>query len=127
MPSRIDRFAGAYGAAGFFCNVVNGQIVTDPAAGSGTPSQSNLRLTPRGSVFAGDWLTQTNLTMAFTLPAELYKATLRVDVFNLFAEKARIDFQENGTQNNGNPRGDYRYPSSYQAPRSIRLQLGFDF
>lgn len=127
VPSRIDRFAGAYGAAGFFCNVVNGQIVTDPAAGSGTPSQSNLRLTPRGSVFAGDWLTQTNLTMAFTLPAELYKATVRVDVFNLFAEKSRIDFQENGTQNNGNPRGDYRYPSNYQAPRSIRLQLGFDF
>jgi hypothetical protein len=65
--------------------------------------------------------------MAFTLPAELYKATLRVDVFNVFAEKARIKFQENGTQGNGNPRGDYRYPVSYQAPRFIRMQLGFDF
>jgi len=127
VPTRIDAFAGQYGAAGFFCNVVNGQIVTDPTAGTGTPAQSNLQPTRRGTIFQSDWQTQTNLSFAFKIPTDYFAGTFRVDIFNVFAETAKTDFTEFGTQASGNPSGDYRYVSGYQAPRSIRLQLGFDF
>jgi hypothetical protein len=124
VPAAVDPFARQYGAAGYYCNVINGAIVTNPA----TPvSQSNLQLTPRGSVFQSDWQSYTNLSFAFKLPTEMFSGTFRVDVFNLFAEKAKIDFEERGTQAGGNPRGDYGYVNTYQAPRQIRLQLGFDF
>jgi hypothetical protein len=127
VPNRVDSFAGQYGAAGFFCNVVNGQIVTDPTAGTGTPAQSNLQPTRRGTVFTSDWQTQTNVTMLFKVPVDAFDATFRLDVFNLFAEKARIDFTELGTQVSGAPRGDYRYVNTYQTPRYVRLQLGVNF
>ncbi|WP_298089732.1 TonB-dependent receptor [uncultured Sphingomonas sp.] len=127
VPNRVDSFAGQYGAAGYFCNVVNGQIVTDPTAGTGTPAQSTLQPVRRGTVFTSDWQTQTNVTFQFRVPVDTFDATFRVDVFNLFAEKARIDFNEFGTQGSGAPRGDYRYVTQYQAPRYIRLQLGMNF
>ena len=124
VPTAIDSFAGQYGAAGYYCNVINGQIVTNPA----TPvTQANLQLIRRGTAFESDWNSNTNISMAFKLPADLFSATFRVDVFNIFAEKAKIDLQEIGTQAAGTPRGDYRYPTLYQTPRYVRFQLGFDF
>ncbi|KQR82174.1 TonB-dependent receptor [Sphingomonas sp. Leaf343] len=127
VPSRVDVFAGGYGAAGAYCNVVNGQIISDPTAGTGTPAQSNLQLVRRGTAFKSDWVTQTNISLVFRVPADTFSGTLRLDVFNLFKESAETDFNETGTQANGNPRGDYGYVSQYQQPRYIRLQLGFDF
>ncbi|HEX8553234.1 MAG TPA: carboxypeptidase regulatory-like domain-containing protein [Sphingomonas sp.] len=124
VPDRVDPFARQYGAAGYFCNVANGSIITNPA----TPvTQANLQQVRRGTSFQGDWQSFTNLSLAFKLPTDLFSGTFRVDVFNLFAEQAKIDFEERGTQNGGNPRGDYGFVNTYQAPRSIRLQLGFDF
>ena len=78
-------------------------------------------------MFQSDWQSYTNLSFAFKLPTDVVSGTFRVDVFNLFAEKAKIDFEERGTQAGGNPRGDYGYVNTYQAPRSIRLQFGIDF
>jgi hypothetical protein len=127
VPNRVDSFAGQYGAAGFFCNVVNGQIVTDPTAGTGNPAQSTLQPTQRGTIFKSNWQTQSNISLAFDIPTDAFDGTLRIDVFNLFAEKAAIDFNEFGTQGNGNPRGDYRYVSTYQVPRSVRIQFGVNF
>jgi hypothetical protein len=83
---------------------------------------------PRGSQFKSDWNTFTNLSLAFKLPVvERFNATFRVDVFNLFNQKNALDFEERGTQTNGNPRGDYGRPLLYQTPRYFRFQLGFDF
>ncbi|WP_428969541.1 carboxypeptidase regulatory-like domain-containing protein [Sphingomonas sp. Xoc002] len=127
VPDRVDQYAGRYGAAGFFCNVVNGQIVTNPTAGTGTPAQSTLQPVRRGTMFTSDWLTQTNVTFQFKVPVDTYDAFFRFDIFNLFGEKARVDFNEYGTQGNGAPRGDYGYPTQYQSPRFIRLQFGVNF
>lgn len=125
VPLEIDPFAGAYGAAGFYCNVDGeGNIVTDPT----TPVGSYTReLTPRGSVTESDWLTFTNLSAAVKLPSDLFSATLRMDVFNIFNEKAVLDIRELGTLNNGNPRNDFGMPLGYQTPRYFRFQLAFDF
>ena len=124
VPTRVDEFANQYGAAGYFCNVIDGAIVTNPAT---AVNQGTLQEVRRGTAFKSDWQSYTNLSVSFKLPTELFSGTLRFDVFNLFAEKAKTDFEERGTQAGGNPRGDYRYVSSYQAPRAIRLQFGFDF
>jgi hypothetical protein len=51
----------------------------------------------------------------------------RVDVFNLFNSKAKIDFEERGTLTAGNPRADYGQPLIYQTPRYFRFQVGVEF
>ena len=84
-------------------------------------------MTPRGSVFESDWQTQTNLSLVFKLPTDAFQGDLRVDVFNVFNEKAELDYEERGTLGNGRPRNTYGEVSRYQGPRSIRLQLGLRF
>ena len=125
VPNRVDVFAAQYGAAGYFCNLdASGAIITNPAT---TVTQANLQPVRRGTGFKSDWTSFTNLSLAFKIPTDLFAATARLDVFNIFAEKAKIDFEERGTQAGGNPRGDYGYVNAYQAPRSARIQLQFDF
>ncbi len=126
VPDSVESFAGVYGAAGFYCNVnTDGSIRTTPfAAGEAVPER---QLTPRGSVIKSDWQTTTNITAAIKVPSDLFSGTFRIDVFNVFNEKAVLDVRELGTQANGAPRVDFGTPVSYQAPRYIRFQLGFDF
>lgn len=135
VPRVVDIFAGQYGAAGYFCNVVNGQVVTNPGFATindlptraGGPRQTTLLETRRGTIFKSDWQSLFNVSAAFTIPSDAFKGTLRVDVFNVLNSHAVTDRQENGTQGNGLPRSDYRYPSAYQTPRYVRLQFGVDF
>ncbi|MDQ3140401.1 MAG: TonB-dependent receptor, partial [Pseudomonadota bacterium] len=136
VPRTRDIFAGAYGAAGFYCNLdADGNVITDPTfvtindqpTRPGGPRPSTLQLTPRGGQFKGDFQTNTNLSAAFKLPSEILASTFRVDVFNVFNEDTAVDFEERGTQTNGTPRGDYRAPISFQQPRYFRFQLDFQF
>lgn len=136
VPRIRDIFAGAYGAAGFYCNLdANGKVITDPSfpARNDNPATvanpvTTLSIAPRGSQLKSDWNTFTNVSAVFKLPTpEQFRATFRVDVFNLFNEKNVLDRNELGTQNNGNPRGDYGFPTVYQQPRYFRFQLGFEF
>lgn len=125
VPSDIDPYAGAYGAAGFYCNVdSNGDIVTDSSVDATTYERE---LTPRGSRLESDWESFVNVSSIFKMPDELLNATFRVDVFNLLNSKAITDRRELGTLGSGAPRGDYGTPLYYQTPRSIRFQLGIDF
>lgn len=126
IPAAVDFFAQFYGAAGFYCNVdSSGDIITDERTGVNTNTAG--ALTPRGSVFESDWLTQTNLSFVFRLPTDAFVGDLRVDVFNLFNEDAALDFDETGTLGNGRPDFNYRQPTSFQAPRSVRLQMAIRF
>lgn len=130
VPVRRDPFAGAYGAAGFYCNVdAQGNVITDPAfAGfQNNAAGTSLSITPRGSVLKSDWQTVTNISAAIKVPVDDFAATFRVDVFNIFNESAVTDLRELGTQTNGRPRGDYGSPLAYQSPRYFRFQLSFDF
>lgn len=124
VPASRDFFAGLYGAAGFYCNVRGGEVISDPAI---PVTQADLTLTPRGSRFESDWQAVTNLSMAFQVPVNQVKAVFRIDVFNVLNSQAKIDFEERGTLGNGRPRPDYGQPLVYQTPRSIRFQLGVDF
>ncbi|MGC1271218.1 MAG: TonB-dependent receptor, partial [Croceibacterium sp.] len=130
VPASVDAFAGAYGAAGFFCNVKDGKIVTDPTGftvlnpATGT---TTLQSTPRGSVFQSDWQTELNLSAVFKIPTEKYDASLRFDVFNVFNSQAALDFEERGTLNNGTPRREFGLPTGFQTPRFVRLQFQIGF
>jgi Carboxypeptidase regulatory-like domain len=130
VPVQRDAFAGAYGAAGFYCNLdSSGNVITDPAyAGfSNTASGTSLQITPRGSQLESDWNIFTNLSATFKVPTKAFDANFRVDVFNVFNQKGVTDLREVGTQANGRPRGDYGTPLGYQSPRSFRFQLWFGF
>ena len=99
----VDPFAAAYGAASWYCQGVR---------------------TPRGTQFTSDWLTQLDMSFRYTLPTQLAKnAVLRADIFNLFDQQAKTDFDEFGDLNSGAVNPNYRKPLSYQQPRSIRLGL----
>lgn len=127
IPRSIDPFGQFYGAAGFYCNVdANGDVITDERVPVNVNSPV-ATLTPRGSVFESDWQTQTNLSFVFKLPTEAFQGDFRVDLFNIFNQDAALDFEERGTLNNGRPNLRYRQVSRYQAPRSVRLQLGLRF
>ncbi|MCX7284427.1 MAG: carboxypeptidase regulatory-like domain-containing protein [Novosphingobium sp.] len=129
VPRVRDPFAGAYGAAGFYCNLDDsGNVITDPSKPAvNTTSATTLKLSPRGSQLESDWNIFTNLSAVFTLPTDAVDATFRVDVFNVFNRQGVLDLRELGTQANGNPRGDYGSPLAYQQPRYFRFQFGVNF
>jgi hypothetical protein len=136
VPRTVDAFAGAYGAAGFYCNTdAQGNVITDPtfafindsATRVGGQRPSTLKLTPRGSLLQSDWNIVNNFSAVFDLPNDLLGASFRVDVFNAFNRQGKLELNELGTQDSGSPRGDYGAVTTYQSPRFVRFQLAFDF
>ncbi|MXP26415.1 TonB-dependent receptor plug domain-containing protein [Altererythrobacter indicus] len=125
IPSTIDPYAGAYGAAAWYCNVDgNGDIISDPSV---TVPANSTTLTPRGSQFDSDWLTEVSLSAVFKLPVEDFDSSFRVDVFNIFNSKAKLDFEERGTLSNFQPRSSYGVATGYQTPRYVRFQFQMGF
>ena len=95
-----------YGAAAWYCNGVQ---------------------TARGTQFKTDWTKKIDVSFRYTvpytrLPGEL---VLRADVFNVFNFKSVTEAYEYGETDSGEVDTDYGKPTSYQAPRSVRL--GFDW
>ncbi|HEX8414333.1 MAG TPA: TonB-dependent receptor, partial [Sphingomicrobium sp.] len=130
VPVRRDSFAGAYGAAGFYCNVDgSGNVIVDPQfpGFSNTLAGTSLTLTPRGSILKSNWNTFLNLSAVIRVPTDAFDASFRVDAFNVFNQQSVLDLEERGTQVNGAPRGDYGSARAYQAPRFVRFQLAFGF
>ena len=125
-----DDFAYQYANASWFCDL----------DGNGT-----LEPSPRGSQFESDWLKNLDLTFAFnlsevfTIPGD--SLVLRADVFNVFGFEAETDYNEYGTLGDITGTGfigvdpnlpstlnpNYGRPTSYQAPRSVRLSLAYRF
>ena len=121
VDASIDPYVFRYGAAGNYCPLLEDGTLdpdVDPA---------DFVVVPRGSAFKSDWQTATNISLAFQVPTDALDAQLRFDVFNVFNEKAEIDFNELGTDDQGGVNGDYRKPLTYQTPRYVRVQLGLRF
>ncbi|MEL0252409.1 MAG: TonB-dependent receptor, partial [Novosphingobium sp.] len=106
VPTDVDPFANAYGAAGNFCG---GKVV------------------PRGSALQSDWRKELNLSVQFKLPTDAFDASLRFDVFNVFNTKSVLEREEFGEDDNGNASAQYGLPLGYQAPRSARVQFRMGF
>jgi hypothetical protein len=129
VPVSVDQYAGAYGAAGFYCNTdSSGKVITDPLfAFTNGATSTTLKLTPRGSILSSDWNMFTNLSANVKLPVKTVDAFFRVEVFNVFNQHGATDLRELGTLTNGTPRGDYGTPVAFQTPRYFRFQIGVGF
>lgn len=132
VPRTVDPFAALYGAAGYYCNVdAEGNVITTGTVGNPTGSPTGTgtapTLTPRGTVFQSDWTKELNLTASFKVPTDAFNASLRFDVFNVLNSKSKLDFEERGTLNSGQPRNTFGLPSAFQRPRYVRVQLGVEF
>jgi len=110
VPTSVDPFASIYDGGGFFCSDANG--VEQP--------------TPRGKSFKSDWKKEIDATVQFKLPTT-FDASLRFDVFNIFNDRSRLDFNEIGDLTLGTPDPNYAKPLTYQQPRYVRIQLAVGF
>ena len=96
----------AYGASYFYCNG---------------------RLVPRGSVGNLPWQKNIDVNLEYR-PAQLGgRFALKADVFNLFNSHTITQVNETGEDNPAVPSSEYRLPTAFQAPRSVRLSVSYDF
>ncbi len=126
VPPGRDLGASTYGAQGTYCNLnADGTVRTIPAAaGEVLPAR---QIVQRGTGNRGDWVGILNLDAAVKVPTDLFDATVRFSVFNVLNTSAVTDLEERGTDGTGAPRRDYGTITGYQAPRSVRIQLGVGF
>lgn len=125
VPSSVDPYARAYGAAGLYCRVLsNGQIDTDPTVPA---SQAPVKLIPRGSVFSSDWVFGNDLTIAWKTKIGGSDVGLNLTVFNALNLHAKTDFNEYGTDGNGVASRYYQQVTGRQTARSARIQARFSF
>lgn len=111
-----DYFASQYGAASFYC--------ANPLGNGGSEEST---LVPRGSAFKSEWSKNLDLGLQFQLPKMLGNSSFRIDVFNLFNWKQKLDYVEFGEDDSGALRSDYKLVTGYQAPRSVRLTYALRF
>lgn len=110
----LDPAAAGYQAASRYCY--------DTASSTSKP-------VPRGSAFDGDWYTNVDLQVRYTVPqlASFMPENglvLRADIFNLFNSSNATQFSEVGDASAGQHEVNYGKVSQYQNPRTVRL--GFD-
>jgi hypothetical protein len=106
-----DPYASGYGAASRWCY-------------NGTTSVP----VPRGSAFKGDWYSNLDLQVRYTVPSMGFipgGLTLRADVFNVFNQKNVTQNYEVGDSSASSVDVNYKKPIEYQTPRYVRL--GFDW
>lgn len=102
-----DVFAGAYGAESWYCGG---------------------ELTPRASQLESDWVYDLDFNLVYEIGTiEFGRAIARVDVFNLLNADAATDLYEAGETDGGAPLSYYGNASGYQAPRSVRFGLSWEF
>lgn len=111
-----DEFAQGYQSASFYC--------ANPLGNGGSDTST---LVPRGSAFKSPWSKNLDLGFQFKLGETLGNSSFRVDVFNVFNWKSKTDFVEFGENDDGSLRQDYRLPTGYQAPRSVRFTWAMRF
>lgn len=108
--------AHPYGAAFMRCG-------TDPVLGGAGPVERR----PRGTAGRLPWSNSVDLNIAYR-PAFVEGLQFKMDVFNLFDSQkvTRVsEIGEDGTT--GAPLETYLLPTSFQAPRSVRFMVQYDF
>ena len=122
--------------AAAYCNVANGQVVTNPVGFTlindpfnrvGGVRPSTLQVVRRGTAFKSDWLYLLNLDATVNVPTDAFNGYLRFSVFNVLNHKSELDYNEIGTVTGGGPNATYGLPQTYQAPRFVRVQFGVNF
>lgn len=85
---------------------------------------------PRGSAFKGDWYTNLDLQVRYTVPELSFVPkglTLRADIFNLLNEDNATQFSEVGDASAGVHDANFGKVTQYQNPRTVRLGFDLEF
>lgn len=104
-PDQENEGAG-YGAAHFYCGG---------------------RLVPRGSLGNLPWQKNIDLNLEYRPSHFEGRLALKADVFNVFNSHTVTQVYETGEDNPAVPAAEYRLPTGFQAPRSVRLSVSYDF
>ena len=96
--------------------------------GDGT-GNNGTTIVPRGSVGRTDWQRTLDMNVAYRPTFADGKLRFQADVFNIFNADAATTVSESGEDASGNPlfTSTYRTPTGFQAPRSVRLSVQYDF
>jgi hypothetical protein len=95
--------------------------------GSDGGNNNGTTIVPRGSVGRTEWQRQLDLNVAYH-PNWAEGLQFKVDVFNVFNEHAVTTVIEQGENTTGEPQPDrYLTPTGFQAPRSVRFMIQYDF
>ncbi len=86
-------------------------------------------IVPRGSVGRTDWQRTLDLNVAYRPSFADGKLRFQADIFNVFNADAVTTVSESGEDASGNPllTTTYRTPTGFQAPRSVRFSVQYDF
>ncbi len=113
------------------------QCLVVHAAGTSCPSPNPLyhgggnngsTIVPRGTRGRTPWQRTLDLNVAYKPNWADGHLTLKGDMFNVFNEHAATSVVEQGENTAGAPQPDsYRTPSGYQAPRSVRFMVQYDW
>lgn len=88
----------------------------------------NGQLTPRGSQFEGEWTKRFDVSLAWDIDLPIPGGVqFRADVFNVFDLEGVASYDESGDLSAGTPDPNYRNITGYQAPRSVRFGLSYQF
>jgi hypothetical protein len=131
---------GAYGGR-FDHGYANGYFSCDPGpveprflADGVTPNPNwhngqfnGYTIVPRGSQGTTPWTKTLDLNVAYK-PSFAQGLQFKVDVFNVFNAQSASTFDEFGEDTVGNPTPEtYKRATGYQAPRSVRFMVQYDF
>ncbi|MGO4551432.1 TonB-dependent receptor [Lysobacter sp. 2RAF19] len=112
----------------YSCSPSAGIVTTSP--GTGGPVRDNGQtLVPRGTYARTPWTRTLDLNVAWRPTFADGKLTLKADVFNVFNEHGATAMNEFAENSAGSPRYHLAFntPTAYQAPRSVRLMLQYDW
>ncbi len=122
------RSQSPYGVSYFSCDNGPAEPLRLPD-GSLNPNAyfNGTTIVPRGSAGRTPWTKTLDLNVAYK-PNWAEGLQFKVDVFNVLNAQAGATVNENGEAGNGQPQPDvYKRITSYQAPRSVRFMIQYDF
>jgi len=104
---------GNYGASSFYC--INDQGVSV--------------LTHRGDYGRTPWITNIDISLAYTPNWANKDLTLQMDVFNIFNSRRVTEYDETGERNAGSPERNPNFlqPLNFQASRYFRFTARYNF
>jgi hypothetical protein len=82
---------------------------------------------PRGSAGTTDWQFRTDLSVVYRPKWSKERLTFSLDIFNVFNGRTATEVFESFQDDGGDP--DYRFgaPTSWQAPRYMRMSASFEY
>ena len=106
--------------------VVNPRNIRRPGADGG--NNNGTTIVPRGSRGRTEWQRSLDLNVAYKPTWADGRLTMKFDVFNALNSHAVTQVIEQGENAQGEPQPDrYKTPTAFQAPRSFRFMLQYDW